>query len=123
MYDAAQNRTLGFSLRPYSLFAVGPADGGSAGAFYGFLFVWLGILVSFVAIGEISSMAPNLYKKYLSYLIGWLIFLSWQGAVASICFLGGSMLQGSILMGNLNFNMQEWQLLLRMIKVSTCNLA
>ena len=74
--------------------------------------------------GELSSMAPTAggqyhwtamlapasFNKFLSYLIGWLTFLAWQGAVASGCFLCGTLLQGLILMGNMNFNIQEWQI-------------
>ena len=38
--------------------------------------------------------------------------LGWQAAVASTCFLGGSLIQGLIVLSNSSFTTEPWQLVL-----------
>ena len=108
----------------FSLFAGGLANGGYAGTFWGFLLVWLGTLAAFTTMGELASMAPTAggqyhwtamlaprsINRFVSYIVGWLIVLSWQAIVAAGGFLTALLLQGLIAMGNNSWMAQEWQI-------------
>ncbi|KAI3392041.1 hypothetical protein diail_6315 [Diaporthe ilicicola] len=60
---------------------------------------WEGSLVAPTTGGQyhwISEFSPRKYQKFLSYLMGWLCVLGWQGGCASASFLAGTMIQGLI---------------------------
>ncbi|KKY37784.1 putative gaba-specific permease [Diaporthe ampelina] len=44
----------------------------------------------------VSEFSPRKYQKFLSYLMGWLCVLGWQGGCASSSFMAGTMIQGLI---------------------------
>lgn len=44
----------------------------------------------------ISEFSPRKHQKFLSYLMGWLCVLGWQGGCASSSFFAGTMIQGLI---------------------------
>ena len=48
-------------------------------------------------------------QKFVSYIAGWLLTLSWLCGVTSGMFLTGQMVQGAILISNENFNAQPYQ--------------
>jgi choline transport protein len=56
-----------------------------------------------------SEFAHPSAQKFLSYLNGWLLTLSWLCGVASGMFLTGQMAQGAILIRNPDFNAQPYQ--------------
>ena len=43
---------------------------------------------------------------------GWFTMVGWQAAVASACFLGGSLIQGLLVLGNSSYTPKPWQLVL-----------
>lgn len=44
----------------------------------------------------ISEFSPKKHQKFLSYIMGWLCVLGWQGGCASSSFMAGTMIQGLI---------------------------
>ncbi|POS72858.1 hypothetical protein DHEL01_v208755 [Diaporthe helianthi] len=44
----------------------------------------------------ISEFSPKKHQKFLSYIMGWLCVLGWQGGCASSSFLAGTLIQGLI---------------------------
>lgn len=87
------------------LFTTGLTNGGSAGLVYGYLFVWIGTIAVFTTMAELASMAPTAggqyhwvwmlappwCRKFLSYIMGWLIICGWQAILAGVGYLGGTM--------------------------------
>jgi len=80
-----------------ALFSQGFNNGGPAGLVYGFLIAWLSTLSVYTVISELASiapiaggqyywvymLAPSRYKKFASYVIGWLTSLAWIATVVS----------------------------------------
>ncbi|KAI2775842.1 amino acid transporter [Daldinia loculata] len=108
------------------LFLQAYENGGSAGSIYGFIIVWIGTLCVFATMGELASMAPtsggqyhwvymlapNNWRKFTSYFIGWLTVIGWQAAVASLGYLAAGLIQGVAVMGNPDYVPLPWQKLL-----------
>ena len=44
-----------------------------------------------------------------AHVLGWLTCLGWQSATASSAFLGGTMIQGLIVLNNPDYEPQRWQ--------------
>ncbi|KAB8201383.1 putative amino acid permease [Aspergillus parasiticus] len=90
------------------------ANGGPAGAVYGYIFAWIGTGSCFVVIAELSSMAPTSggqyhwcamlappppsCMKFYSYITGWITVFAWQSAFASIALLSGTEIQGAAIL-------------------------
>ncbi|PVH91255.1 amino acid transporter [Periconia macrospinosa] len=103
-------------------FQSGLLNGGPAGLIYGFIFAWIGTFLQACVMGEMASMvplaggqynwvavlAPKSCSKFLSYLTGWLSVISWQAALAGSSFLGGTMIQGLIILNHETYNHQRW---------------
>lgn len=55
-------------------------------------------------------LAPPAYRKFLSYLTGWLTLTGWQASVASGAYLTGTAIQGLILLTHPSYleTMQNW---------------
>ncbi|RAL59845.1 hypothetical protein DID88_000474 [Monilinia fructigena] len=101
-------------------------NGGLAGSVYGYLIVWLGTLAAFSTMAELSSMAPTAggqyhwvsilaphnSRKFFSYMIGWLTLVGWQAIVASGGYLSASLIQGLMVMNDVSYVPQRWQLVL-----------
>ena len=49
-----------------------------------------------------SEFAPPSIQKPLSYAVGWLTAMGWQVYLAGICFMVGSVIQGLIVLNNLD---------------------
>jgi len=56
-----------------------------------------------------SEFAHPKAQKFISYVAGWLLTLSWLCGVTSGLFLSGQMAQGAILIIHDNFNAQPYQ--------------
>ena len=105
-----------------STFQSGLANGGPAGLVYGFLFTWIGSIVQVLVMAEMASMiplaggqfnwvaelSPPSCSKFLSYVTGWVTFISWQAALASVAFIGGTEIQGLLVLNSPNYNFQRW---------------
>lgn len=57
----------------------------------------------------VSEYAPPGVVKFLSYITGWLTCLAWESATASSGYLGGTMIQGLIVLNNPTYVPQRWQ--------------
>ena len=106
-----------------ALFSQGLYNGGPAGLAYGFLIAWFSTLSVYTVISELSSMAPiaggqyywvymlapQRYKKFSSYIIGWLTSLAWVATVATECIFAGTIIQGMIILDNPDYVGTKWQ--------------
>lgn len=105
------------------LFSQGLDNGGPAGLVYGFLIAWLSTLSVYTVISELASMAPiaggqyywvyilapTRYKKFSSYIIGWLTSLAWIATVATESIFAGSIIQGLIILDHPDYEPTKWQ--------------
>ncbi|KAL9102558.1 MAG: hypothetical protein Q9163_002308 [Psora crenata] len=56
----------------------------------------------------VSVFAPAWCSKFLSYLTGWVTVISWQAALASSAFLGGTMIQGLLVLNYEGYQFERW---------------
>ncbi|EXJ90540.1 hypothetical protein A1O1_03643 [Capronia coronata CBS 617.96] len=106
-----------------ALFSQGFDNGGPAGLVYGFIIAWSSTFSVYSVISELASMAPiaggqyywvymlapQRYKVFCSYIIGWLTTLAWVATVATETIFAGSMLQGLIIMDHPDYDAKAWQ--------------
>lgn len=97
-----------------ALFSQGLDNGGPGALVYGFIIAWSSTLSVYTVISELASiapiaagqyywvymLAPDGYKKILSYLVGWLTSLAWIATVATETIFAGTILQGLIILNN-----------------------
>ncbi|KAI9757776.1 MAG: hypothetical protein M4579_003312 [Chaenotheca gracillima] len=107
----------------FSVFSLGLTNGGPAGLVYSFIICWIGTTGLFASMAEmasavplaggqysmVSEYSPESCSKFLSYITGWLACLGWQAATASSAYLGGTMIQGLIVLNNPSYVPQRWQ--------------
>ena len=55
-----------------------------------------------------AILAPRACSKFLSYLIGWMSVIAWQTATASAAFLGGTMIQGLLVLNYPFYEFYRW---------------
>ncbi|GAB7354441.1 hypothetical protein MBLNU459_g4929t2 [Dothideomycetes sp. NU459] len=98
-------------------------NGGPAGLFYGYIIAWLSTLSVYTVISELASMAPiaggqyywaymlapTEWKKFSSYIIGWLTSLAWIATVATETIFAGTMLQGLLILRYPDYDAKMWQ--------------
>ncbi|RMY29702.1 hypothetical protein D0865_15449 [Hortaea werneckii] len=98
-------------------------DGGPLGSIIGFIFCWIGYTLVALCLSELNSiyptaggqyhwtceLAPKSWRKPLSYMTGWLLVLGWQADLASVAYLGGTIIQG---LASLNYPDYEGTLIL-----------
>ena len=108
------------------LIQYGLSNGGLAGLVCQFIFIWLGVTISFVVISELASMAPvsggqyhwvsmlapSPIYKFLSYITGWLTICGWQGNTAASTYFLSSNIQGLAVLANPTYSPQPWHQLL-----------
>jgi choline transport protein len=101
-------------------------NGGPGGLVYQFIFIWFGVMLSFVIISELVSMAPvsggqyhwvsmlapTSIHKFLSYTTGWLTICGWQGNTAVSVYYSSSMIQGLAVLANPTYTPQPWHQIL-----------
>ncbi|KAI0893406.1 putative GABA permease [Annulohypoxylon nitens] len=101
-------------------------NGGPAGIIWGYLVTWIGTISSFIVLSELASMAPtsggqyhwvamlapNRWRRFLSYMTGWITLTGWQAVTASGAYLIGSLLQSIIIMLKPDYAPQSWQTML-----------
>ncbi|CAG8950590.1 hypothetical protein HYFRA_00002799, partial [Hymenoscyphus fraxineus] len=57
----------------------------------------------------VSILAPDSFGKFLSYLTGWITLIGWQSGLASVAFLGASILQGLVVLNHDEYMPTRWQ--------------
>ena len=97
-----------------ALFSQGFNNGGPAGLVYGFIIAWSSTLSVYTVISELASLAPiaggqyywvymlapQRWKVFSSYIVGWLTSLAWIATVATETIFAGTILQGLIILDN-----------------------
>ncbi|KAH7554723.1 hypothetical protein BM1_07384 [Bipolaris maydis] len=87
-------------------------NGGPAGVFWGYILIWIGSISIYTVLSELSSMAPTAggqyhwvallaprsWSKFMSFITGWVSLIGWQATTASSAYLGGAILQSTILL-------------------------
>ncbi|KAL8811337.1 MAG: hypothetical protein Q9200_001864 [Gallowayella weberi] len=56
----------------------------------------------------VALLAPSSSTKFLSYLTGWITMISWQACLAGAAFLGGTMIQGLLVLNNESYVPERW---------------
>ncbi|KAI9869031.1 MAG: hypothetical protein M1813_002854 [Trichoglossum hirsutum] len=107
-----------------ALIAKGLKNGGPAGLIYGFIIAWVSTMSVYTVISELTSMMPiacgqyywvyklapsNSYRKFSSYVIGWLTSLAWAATTAIETFLAGTIVQDLIKLNYPNYDAKLWQ--------------
>ncbi|KAF2471005.1 putative amino acid permease [Lindgomyces ingoldianus] len=109
------------SVFPFFL-VTGFLNGGGPTLIYGYIFCFFGSLTMCASISEMASMyptsggqyhwaallAPPKWSKFLSWLTGWVSVLGWQAGCASGTFLGGTIIQGLLVLNNPSYEYQRW---------------
>ena len=65
-----------------------------------------------------SEFAPKSAQKFLSYIVGWLCLTGWQGAITSISYLCGTVIQGMIILNDGSYVPQAWHATLLIIAIA-----
>lgn len=90
-------------------------NGGTAVVFWSLIAGVIGMTFVYASLAEMASMFPTSGGQYhwvselapanmqrgLSYTVGWLTAMGWQVYLAGICFMVGSVIQGLIVLNNL----------------------
>ncbi|MCJ1318976.1 hypothetical protein MMC15_004308 [Xylographa vitiligo] len=106
-----------------SVLEAGLLNGGPSGLIYGFIFAWVGSIMQVLTMAEMGSMiplaggqynwvailAPPSCSKFLSYLTGWITIIAWQAGLSTGAFLGGTLIQGLLILNNPNYTPYQWQ--------------
>ena len=104
----------------------GANSGGPAGLVYQYIYIWLGVMLSFVVISELASMAPVSGGQYhwvsmlaptsihgfLSYITGWLTVCGWQGNTAASVYYSSTLIQGLVVLTIPTYTPQPWHQIL-----------
>ncbi|KIW92549.1 uncharacterized protein Z519_06396 [Cladophialophora bantiana CBS 173.52] len=112
-----------------ALFAGAYSNGGPASVVYGFIVSVLGTLCiagSFAEMASISPIAgaqyhwsaehsPVRWRAIISYVQGWVTITGWVAAVASVCFLIATMIQGVAVLNYSGYEAKRWHATLMMI--------
>jgi amino acid transporter len=57
-------------------------------------------------------LSPTSYRKFLSYITGWVTLIGWQATTAAQAFLAGQIMQSVILVLNDDYSGKPWQAML-----------
>ncbi|KAI9830271.1 MAG: hypothetical protein M1838_005819 [Thelocarpon superellum] len=106
----------------FSAFTYGLTNGGPAGLVYGYIFCWIGTWAVTASLAELASaiplsggqynwvsyLAPQWCAKFLSYMTGWMTVLGWLAGMASLAFLGGTVIQGLLVLNYDSYVFERW---------------
>ncbi|KEF51477.1 uncharacterized protein A1O9_12394 [Exophiala aquamarina CBS 119918] len=112
-----------------ALFAGAFLNGGPASVVYGFIVSVLGTLCIAGSLAEMASISPIAGAQYhwsaehspirwralISYIQGWVTVTGWVAAVASVCFLIATMIQGVAVLNYSSYTPERWHASLMMI--------
>jgi choline transport protein len=110
-------------LTTHSAFQGGLNNGGPAGLIYGYIWTWFGTVLQVLVMSEMASMiplsggqynwvailCPPWCSKFFSYVTGWVTFVAWQAVLASAALLGGTMIQGLLILNYPDYVFYAWQ--------------
>ncbi|KAL2424387.1 Choline transport protein [Exophiala dermatitidis] len=112
-----------------ALFAGAYTNGGPASVVYGFIVSVLGTLCIAASLAEMASISPIAGAQYhwsaehsplkwralISYIQGWITITGWVAAVASVCYLIATMIQGLAILNYSGYEAKRWHATLMMI--------
>ncbi|KAK5119365.1 hypothetical protein LTR85_007721 [Meristemomyces frigidus] len=107
------------------VYQYGMYDDGPLGSIIGYLFCWIGYTLVALCLAEMNSMyptemaaggqyhwvselAPERIRRPLSYITGWLLVLAWQADLASAAYLGGTIIQGLVVLNYPSYEFHRW---------------
>ncbi|KAK5085104.1 hypothetical protein LTR24_007240 [Lithohypha guttulata] len=107
----------------FTTFNIAVIDGGRTGAFWGYVFVWVGYTCVIGSLSELVSMtptaagqyhwayelAPPKYRKFISWFTGWQIVLAWQADFAAVLYLSGILIQAVAALNWPGYSPQPYQ--------------
>ncbi|KAJ5625824.1 Amino acid/polyamine transporter I [Penicillium lagena] len=102
--------------------AIAMIDGGPATLVYGFIFCWIGALVTAASLAEMASMAPTSSGQYhwvamlapkgqavfLSWVTGWLDVIGWWANTAAGVYFGATVTQGLLVLNYPDYIFRQW---------------
>ncbi|OBT91591.1 hypothetical protein VE01_10363 [Pseudogymnoascus verrucosus] len=100
----------------------GLLNGGPVSLVYGFILCFFGTLATCASLGEMASMsptsggqyhwvaqlAPRKYSILLGWYTGWASVLAWLAATAAPAFLGGTLIQGLLVLNDDTYVYERW---------------
>ncbi|KAJ5740781.1 hypothetical protein N7493_000653 [Penicillium malachiteum] len=103
-------------------FASGLLNGGPAGLVWGMVLSIIGTMAMALSLAELASicpragaqyhwtavLAPPKIRAFTTWMQGWITVFGWQAAVASICYLMASQIQGMVLLNNPDYASKQW---------------
>ncbi|KAL2057520.1 hypothetical protein ABVK25_001904 [Lepraria finkii] len=106
-----------------ALFQQAFQNGGPVGLAYGFIIAWLSTFSVYMVIAEMASLAPTAggqyfwvsmlaprkYKRFASYITGWLTSIAWVAVLATGSIYVGTIIQGLIILNYPDYESQKWQ--------------
>ncbi|KAJ6021942.1 Amino acid/polyamine transporter I [Penicillium herquei] len=109
--------------------ATAMVDGGPATLVYGFIFCWIGALVTAASLAEMASMAPTSSgqyhwvamlapkgkAKFLSWVTGWLDLIGWWANTAAGVYFGATVTQGLLVLNYPDYVFERWHGTLLMV--------
>ena len=109
-------------------------NGGPASLIYGFLFCWIGALVTAASLAEMASMAPTSggqyhwvsmlappkYSVFLSWITGWSAVLGWIANLTAGVWFSGTMVQGLLVLNYPSYIFERWHGTLLLFAVLLC---
>ncbi|KAF1985419.1 amino acid transporter [Aulographum hederae CBS 113979] len=112
-----------------ALFAGAYTNGGPASVVYGFIVSIIGTVCIAASLAEMASISPIAGAQYhwtaehsppqvrvfMSWIQGWVTVVGWQAAIASVCFIMASVVQGLIAINHPSYVAERWHATLLMI--------
>lgn len=106
-----------------ALFSESFDNGGPAGAVYGFIIAWSSTLSVYTVVSELASLAPiaggqyywvymlapEKYKVFSSYIVGWLTSTAWIATIAIETIFAGTIMQGLIILDYSDYVPKDYQ--------------
>ncbi|KAJ5805360.1 hypothetical protein N7474_011247 [Penicillium riverlandense] len=103
-------------------FEEGLVNGGPAGLVWGMVLSITGTMAMALSLAELASMcplagaqyhwtallAPPRIRAFSTWMQGWITVFGWQTAVASICYLIATQIQGMVMLNNSSYVPQQW---------------
>ena len=97
-------------------------NGGPATWIYGFIFCWIGALLTAASLAEMASMAPTSggqyhwvsmlappkYSVFLSWITGWNAVLGWIANLTAGVWFSGTMIQGLLVLNYPSYIYERW---------------
>ena len=56
----------------------------------------------------VAVLAPKKYRRYLSYITGWLCAITWQAGIAGAAYEGGTLIQALFVLNISSYNYERW---------------